>query len=539
MNHLYFGDNLDILRRHIKDGTVDLVYLDPPFNSNREFNILFREQTGNHAKAQVKAFEDTWQWGNEAAEAYQEVVEGGHHRVSEAMQAFRRVLGEGDMLAYLSMMAPRLVELRRVMKATGSIYLHCDPTASHYLKALMDAVFDRANFRTEVIWRRTNAKGLAFKGMANNHDIILYYTQSDKYIWNQEYTELDPAYVERFYRYVEPETGRRYQLADLVNPNRNRPNLTYEFLGVTRVWRWTKERMEKTLEEGRIVQTKPGTVPRYKRYLDESKGTPVDSIWTDIKPIPAHGAERLGFPTQKPMALLERIIKSSSDKGEVVLDPFCGCGTAIVVAQSLARKWIGIDITHIAIALVKHRLKDMFGGKVRYKTLGEPVSVSDAHSLAKQNAYQFQWWALGLVGARPVEEKKGADKGIDGRIYFHDSKGRTNQIVLSVKSGHVSVRDVRDLRGVVDRKKAQIGVLITMESAARPMLTEAASAGFFKTAWGNHPMMQVLTIDELLQGKQIDCPPTAAINITFKNAKPIESPKGEELHLNFPRKGNA
>jgi hypothetical protein len=370
--------------------------------------------------------------------------------------------------------------------------------------------------------------------MANNHDIILYYTKSDDYTWNQEYVGLDPAYVEQFYKYVEPDTGRRYRLSDLTNPNRNRPNLTYEFMGVKRVWRWTKDRMEKALKDGHIVQAKPGAVPRFKRYLDESKGAPVDSIWTDIKPIASQSRERLGFPTQKPMALLERIIKLSSNKGDVVLDPFCGCGTTVAVAQALGRKWIGIDITHIAIALIKHRLSGMFGGKARYKTIGEPVSIPDARALAKENAYQFQWWALGLVGARPVEERKGADRGIDGRTYFHDSKGRTCQVILSVKSGHVSVKDVRDLNGVIQREKAQIGVLITMEPASKPMLTEAASAGFYKSAWGTHPTFQVLTIEEILNGKPINCPPTAALDSAFKNSDPVKLSNPDELELDFP-----
>jgi DNA modification methylase len=532
-NRLYYGDNLEILRRYIKDETVDLIYLDPPFNSDRSYNVLFEERSGALAQAQIKAFEDTWQWSQEAAEAYQEVVESGNQKVAQAMMAFRTLLGESDALAYLSMMAPRLIELRRVLKPTGSIYLHCDPTMNHYLKMLMDAVFDGRNFRTEIIWRRTNAKGLAFKGMANNHDVILYYTKSSDFTWNTQYVPLDKEYIDKFYKYVEPGTGRRYRLSDITNPNRDRPNLTYEFLGVTRVWRWTKERMQQALKEGRIVQSKPGAVPRSIRFLDESKGKPIDSIWSDIPPIQAHSVERLGYPTQKPEALLERIISASSNKGDLVLDPFCGCGTTIAVAHKLKRHWIGIDITHIAIALMKHRLINMFGRRIKFETLGEPVSLPDASTLAKQDPYQFQCWALGLVGARPVEQKKGADKGIDGRLYFHDEPGKTKQIIFSVKAGHVAVSHIRDLRGVLEREKAQIGVLITLNEPTKAMTTEAASSGFYKSAWGNHPVLQILTIEDIFNGKQINYPHTGGVNVTFTKAEKVIRNKGSNSEFDF------
>lgn len=250
-----------------------------------------------------------------------------------------------------------------------------------------------------------------------------------------------------------------------------------------------------------------------------SEGTRQQDIITDIPPINSQAAERLGYPTQKPEPLLERIVKSSSNEGDTVLDPFCGCGTAIAVAQKLKRNWIGIDITHLAIGLIKSRLRDAFSDEISktYQVIGEPVSVPDAHELAHEDPFQFQWWALGLVGARRIEQKKGADQGIDGRLYFHDEEGgKTKQIILSVKSGHVSVKDVRDLRGVIEREKAEIGVLITLEEATKPMCTEAAAAGFYKSPWGNHPRLQILTIAELLDGKRIDYPPT--INVTHKRA---------------------
>ncbi len=521
VNALYYGDNLDILRRYIKDESVDLIYLDPPFNSNQSYNVLFTNRTGTKSDAQIKAFEDTWRWNIEAEAEYRNVVDAGG-RVSQVMQAFRLFIGENDMLAYLTMMAPRLAELRRVLKPTGSIYLHCDPTASHYLKVLMDAVFGPERFVNEITWKRTNAKSLAFTRFASNHDVILRYSKGPQWTWNPQYTEHNAEYVERFYRYVEPDTGRRYQLADLTNPNKNRPNLTYEFLGVTRVWRWTKERMENAYRQGIIVQATPGAVPRLKRYLDEQEGTPVDDVWADIKPISAHAAESLGYPTQKPEALLERIILASSNEGDVVLDPFCGCGTAVIVAERLKRRWIGIDITHLAITLMKNRLDSTFAGQAKHRVVGEPVTAQDAAALAEQDPYQFQWWALGLVGARPEEKKKGADHGIDGRLYFHDGtiKGGIKQIILSVKAGHTTVSHLRDLRGVIDREGAAIGVLITLQGPTKPMQIEAASAGFYDSPWWNkrYPRMQILTIDEILHGKGIDYPPARQVNATFKEA---------------------
>lgn len=536
-NKLFYGDNLDILRRYIADESVDLAYLDPPFNSNANYNVLFAEQNGTRAAAQIHAFEDTWQWDQAAAHAFQEIVEAGG-KVSQAMQAFRTFLGDSNFLAYLAMMAPRLVELRRVLKPKGSIYLHCDPTASHYLKMLMDAVFVPVNFRNEIIWKRTTAKGLAFTGFPNNHDIILYYTKTCDFGFNRPYQKYDADNLDEKtaakYHHRDSD-GRLYRLDNLINPNPDRPNLTYEFLGITRVWRWTKDRMQGAYDEGLVVQTRPGTVPQLKRYLDEQEGRPIDSVWTDIPPINSQAQERLGYPTQKPEALLERIIQTSSNEHDIVLDPFCGCGTAVAVAQRLKRRWIGIDITHLAITLMKHRLKDAFGKRVAYETVGEPVEVPDAQALANDDPYQFQWWALGLVGARPVEGKKGADKGIDGRLYFHDEGegGNTKQVIFSVKAGNTNVAHVRDLRGVIDREKAEIGVLISMENPTKPMRVEAAGVGFYDSPWGTqHPKMQLLTIEELLGGKGVDMPPSRDLR-TFKKAPKAKGPKSDQMQLGF------
>lgn len=543
MNSLYFGDNLDVLRRYIAAESVDLVYLDPPFKSDATYNVLFAEKNGAQAAAQIKAFEDTWHWDRSAAAAYQEVVETGG-AASQVMQAFRTFLGCNDMLAYLSMMAIRLKELHRVLKPTGSLYLHCDPTASHYLKLLLDAVFGVRNFRTEIIWKRTSAHSDTKQGRKQHgriHDVIFFYTKGEEWTWNPMYHPYDREYIEQFYKHIEPETGRRYGLFDITGPGGAlKGNPRYELLGVTRYWRYSKKRAKQLIKEGRIVQIKPGAAPREKRYLDEMPGIPLQDVWTDIKPIGARAKERLGYPTQKPEALLERIIKTSSHENDLVLDPFCGCGTTVAVAQRLNRRWIGIDITHLAINLMRVRLRDSFGPEIekQYQVIGEPTTVRDAEALAAQDPFQFQCWALGLVGARPTEQKKGADRGVDGRLYFHDEgpTGQTKQAILSVKSGKVKPSDVRDLRGVVEREGAALGVLISLEDPTPAMRQEAAEAGFYTSPGGTqHPKIQLLTIAELVQqGQRIDLPPWTDWR-TFKRAprsKPRSNPRQNHLDFN-------
>lgn len=544
MNRLYYGDNLDVLRRHVTDESVDLVYLDPPFNSNASYNVLFAEKSGKQAAAQIKAFEDTWRWDEGAARAFQEVVESGHERVSQAMQAFRTFLGDTDMLAYLAMMAPRLVELRRVLKQTGSLHLHCDPTASHYLKMLLDAVFGPTNFLNEIIWKRTSAHSSA-RRFAPVHDTILFYARSDAYRWNQMYESYTDQYLNSHYKFRD-ERGV-FRLSDLTANGVRHGSSGESWRGfdptpLARHWGAPRALVEKFIDPDRASsmttqekldvldrehyiywtpRTRDGSdkgFPQYKRYLGE--GTPLQDVVTDISPINSQAQERLGYPTQKPEALLERLIGASSNEGDVVLDPFCGCGTTIAAAQKLNRRWIGIDITNLAIGLIRHRLRDACGDDIlsTYEVIGEPVSVADAETLAVSDPYQFQWWALGLVGARPAEGKKGADKGIDGRIYFHEGDGTTRQIILSVKAGKLHAPYVRDLRGVVEREKAAIGVLLTLDEPTKAMRTEAASAGFYKSPWGQHSRLQIVTVGELLAGKRLDIPPVRQTSVTYKRA---------------------
>lgn len=538
MNRLYYGDNLDVLRRHVDSESVDLVYLDPPFKSNQDYNVLFAERDGSRAAAQIKAFEDTWEWNIEAERACAELIEQGG-RVSEAMQAFRSFLANSDMMAYLAMMAPRLVELRRVMKDTASIYLHCDPTASHYLKIIMDAIFGPQHYRNEIIWKRSSAHSSS-KRYSPVHDTILFYSKGDRYAWNPTNAPLPQETVDAWYNNVEADTGRRFNRADLTAAGRRTGPSGMPWRGIDpsakgRHWaipgfvkeivagQVTQDALDALDAAGRIFWPKAqGGIPMLKRYLEEARGVPPLDIISDISPLNNAAAERLGYPTQKPEALLERLILASSNQGDVVLDPFCGCGTSIAASQKLQRDWIGVDITHLAIGLIKSRLRDAFGDDIAktYGVIGEPTTAEDAGVLAKDDPYQFQWWSLGLVGARRTEEKKGADKGIDGRLYFHDegAGGKTKQIIISVKAGKLHAPYVRDLRAVIEREKAQIGVLISLDEPTKLMQAEAASAGFYTSSWGDHPRLQLLTVAELLAGKGIDYPAPRQTNVTIKRA---------------------
>jgi DNA modification methylase len=511
LNSLYYGDNLDVLRKSIPDESVDLVYLDPPFNSQATYNVLFKSTAGEKSHAQIEAFEDTWHWGEEAELAFDGVMASGNTEAAEMLRSMRAFLKENDMMAYLSMMAVRLLELHRVLKPTGSLYLHCDPTSSHYLKILLDSIFGSREFQNEITWHRTVPKNDYLQGAVNwprVRDVVLYYSKcAESCVFHQPLGAHRQEYVDSHYSHKD-ESGRKYQLTALNAPGAgSRGHPQYEFLGVTRYWRYGKEKMQSLLAEGRIVQTGPGRVPRYKRYLDEMPGTAIGDIWVDIKPINSQAQERLGYPTQKPQALLERIIAASSNEADIVLDPFCGCGTTIHAAQKLKRKWIGIDITHLAISLIEKRLKDAFPG-IKYEVHGTPKDLDGARDLAKRDKYQFQWWAVSLVNAVPFAgKKKGADSGIDGLIYFKPEGKTTEKAIVSVKGGdNVNVAMVRDLAHVVDREKARIGVFITLADPTGPMKTEAVKAGYYETVYGKYPKIQILTIRELFDGKQPNIP---------------------------------
>ena len=483
-NELYYGDNLDIMREYIADESIDLIYLDPPFNSKASYNIIFGDEGGKRSDAQISVFEDTWKWGGESdttALTYHKLVKEGPTKVSELIEALRSFLGTSDMMAYLVMMAIRLIEMHRVLKPTGSIYLHCDPTASHYIKLIMDAIFSVKNFQNEIIWhyRKWTAGKYSFQ---KNHDVILFYSKSDsrERTFNQLFMERAPSTVKRF--------GKSKIISGYDESGRRKPSQVEDV---------------------------------------ESEGVRQDDVW-NIGRVPP--IKQL-FPTQKPEALLERIIKASSNEGDLILDPFCGCGTTIVVAEKLNRRWIGIDITHLAITVMKKRLGDVYADDLKpYQVIGEPKSLNGAKALAEQDKYQFELWALGKVGARPEKDKKkGADKGIDGVIKFFDyNSDKSKKIIISVKGGTVGVSQVRDLKGVMEREKAAMGAFITLKEPTKQMIEEAATADFYESELYPaklYPKIQILTIEEILAGKQIEYPRVAP-EVTFKKAE--RKGKGEE-----------
>ena len=486
-NRLYFGDNLPLMREQIAAESVDLIYLDPPFNSNATYNLLFREVSGEQSAAQITAFRDTWHWSIEAEAAYREVVQDGPPRLSRLLASMRDLLGQNNMMAYLTMMSQRMIELHRVLKPEGSIYLHCDPRASHYLKLLMDAAFGSDNFQNEIIWhyRKWATGRYAFQ---KNHDVILFYAKSGgrARIFNQLYMERAAS------------TLRRFGNSRIVSG--------YDASG---------RRLPSQVEE------------------QESRGVRQDDVW-DIPRVPP--IQQL-FPTQKPDELLRRIIEASSDEGSLVLDPFCGCGTTITAAERLNRRWIGIDITHLAISIIRHRLHDSFGDNLRpYQIIGVPRDVASARALAVESEhdgrYQFEWWALGLVSARPAQERrKGADAGIDGYInFFDDNSGRPKRIVVQVKSGAVNRGQIATLKSDMARERAQIALFITLNPPTGPMRQEAAAAGFYEPAHfpgQQFPRVQILTIEELLNG-QLAAYPRYAPEATFRRATRRRRPAGQQ-----------
>ena len=555
-NRLYFGDNLEIMREHIADDSVDLIYLDPPFNSNATYNVLFRERGGDRSAAQITAFEDTWHWDIQSEVAFRDVVQNASPALSDLLQSMRSFLGQSDMMAYLTMMSQRMNELQRVLKPNGSIYLHCDPTASHYLKLLLDATFGVINFRNEIVWRRTGAHGGANR-WGRIHDTILFYTSSDDYTWNNEYQPYDQSYLDDFYVY-EDDVGR-FRLVTLTGPGTTSGDSGQPWRGVNptdqdRHWALPMEALRSAYPEtdldalttqqkldmldnaGLIYWPPEGSVPQQKRYAHESPGVPIQDIVYDIKNLGARSRERLGFQTQKPEKLLERIIRASSNEGDVVLDPFCGCGTALAAAERLDRRWVGIDITHLAVSLIRHRLSDTFGNDLReYEVVGEPKDAASAQALAEQNRYQFEWWALSLVDARPARDRrKGADSGIDGYInFFDDNGGKPRRIVVQVKSGRVNRGMVATLKGDMERENADIALFITLNEPTEPMRQEALSAGIYEPKRfpdKQYQRVQILTVQELLSGTEADYP-RMGIDATFSKAHRQRRRRGRQVPL--------
>jgi len=517
-NKLFYGDNLEILRSpRIPNRSIDLVYLDPPFNSKADYNILFKESSGEQSTAQIQAFSDFWHWDYAAYQSYKYLISNVvDHKVAALAEAMMRLLGKNDLTAYLFMMTTRLLELHRILKPTGTLFLHCDPTASHYLKMVLDAIFGKENFRNEIVWKRFNFHADAIR-FGRVSDRILFYSKTDNYKFRKENARAPykKEYIESKFTHKD-DNGRRFRL-DNLNPPGNRGPF-YEFHGVKKHWRYTEEKMRLLEKEGKIY-TK-SKIPQLKRYLDvlEARGgAAIHEIWDDVPPVNSQAAERLGYPTQKPVALLERIINITTDEGDWILDPFCGCGTAISAAEKLGRHWIGIDITWLAINLVKNRLKKEFPD-AKFELEGEPRDMGAAVELSK-NRYQFQWWALSLISARPVgaqsdnprEGKKGADQGIDGWLRFTDGDKPEN-IVVQVKSGHVGVKDIRELRDVVARQNAVMGIFITLSEPTSEMVKEVKATDPYvtKKLHLKFPKIQIVTIEQLLRGIKPELPETAS-----------------------------
>jgi DNA modification methylase len=505
--------------------------------------VIFKEATGEESEAQLQAFSDSWHWTNKTQQALEEMAETAPSKLVDLINGFTSVLGHNDVTAYLVMMAIRLVELHRALKPTGSLYLHCDPTVSPYLRMVLDTILGQRNFRNEIVWKRSDAHNDAKQGAKHYgriHDVLLFYTKGNSWTWNSIYTPLPDSTKELWYRHIEESTGRHYNKADLTAAKPGGDTL-YEWKGVRppsgRYWAYSREKMEQMEKKGLLVYSASGR-PYMKRYLDESKGVSLQDWWSDIDMLRGiNSAERLGFPTQKPIALLERIIQASSNEGDLVLDPFCGCGTTIIAAQKLKRRWIGIDITHLAISLMKYRLHDTFGTEAKYRVEGEPADTASAYSLAEKDRYQFQWWALSLIKARPVgdEKKKGADKGIDGTLFFiDDAKAPSKKVIIQVKSGKVQAKDIRELTQVVHREKAVMGFFITLEEPSKNMLEEAITEGFYKSSgWQKqYAKIQIRTIEQLLHGEDFDMPPT---NVSFKRAEKARQRVSEQGLFQSPK----
>lgn len=501
MNQLFFGDNLEVLAR-IDDETVNLVYLDPPFNSKATYNILYKSPVG--ADAQRKAFEDTWRWEDGAEEAM-DSVRRKDVSVFKVLKALRDVLGEGDLMAYLAMMTIRLIELRRVMKRDGSLYLHCDPNASHYLKAILDGIFGADNYRNEIIWKRTSSHNDASQGLSRygrTHDVIFFYGRSASATWNLQFVDYSEAYKKQHYSNLAPD-GRRYKTSDLTAAKPG-GDVSYDWKGARppegRYWAYSRANMERFEREGRLQYSKTG-MPRLRHFLDQMPGVALSDLWDDIPPVNSQAKERIGYPTQKPLALLERIISASSNPGDVILDPFCGCGTAIHAAERLDRKWIGIDITYLAIQVIQDRIKTWLP-QAQYEVDGIPKDEFAARQLARINPFLFQEWAVGRVGGQ--SKGKGPDKGIDGEMAFLVGPRKYGHGIISVKAGkNVGPDPVRVLKSVVAREGADIGILICLDEPTSEMKKEAAIGGRVELPGGNRSKIQIVTVRHLIDGPQL------------------------------------
>lgn len=548
MNKLYFGNNLPVLAQHVESASVDLVYLDPPFNSKAEYNVLYETPANQRETAQRSVFNDSWHWEEEAQACFEYVV--AHGGASAAiLNALRSALGRSDTMAYLAMMSARLLEIRRVLKPTGSLYLHCDPTASHYLKIILDAIYGPKNFRNEVVWKRTGAHGRA-KRWGPIHDVLLFYTMSDKYTWNRTYQEYDDAYLDGHYnkkdkrgvfqdisltgpgRRIDASSGAPWKDTDPTSggrhwelpPDRALPEWFVFPQGYAQMN--VQDRLD-VLDDAELIYWPPrGKVPRFKRYLAVGKGTPIQDIITDIPPVNAASNERIGFPTQKPVALLRRIIEASSNAGDVVLDPFCGCGTTIHAAAQMNRNWVGIDVSYYGIRLIDRRVITNFGPKYPLEITGIPADLASAEALADTAPYGFQQWAVDELGCQMWNDgKKGADGGIDGEMWFFAGPGSPGRLLVQVKAGRkTTVAPVREFRRVLDREQAQMGVFVTRSNPTAEMRQEAADAGVFRIGSATYQRLTLVSMEAWFAGQRPRLPTPIPLQIPQDRTK-AKAPK--------------
>lgn len=532
---LYFGDNLEVLDQIDKE-SIDLVYLDPPFKSDRDYNVLFKTKDDEDSPTQIKAFDDTWTWGEESAMYYYQLLGKGDN-IADVIKGLHEAIGTNDMMAYLVMMAVRLIKLYKVLRPTGSLYLHCDPTASHYLKIILDAIFGPKNFKNEIIWKRSDSHPLSIRKFEAITDTLLFYCKSSKFRFSSVTKPMGSEAIDRSYN--RSDRRGRYYHDNLTGGKAGGKEAYLPFKGTPppkgRAWapptreklpQWARDKLPENYENlnqlkkcevldgiGLIYWSK-SKKPYFKRYLPDNPTKFVPSLWDDIKPLSATSKERMGYQTQKPIALLERIIQASSKEGDTVLDPFCGCGTAVHAAQKLKRNWTGIDITHISIGQIEYRMKSAFG--IRPEIKGIPTTLESAKDLAKRDKFQFEAWAATRIDGIMPNQKKGRDKGIDGRGYIHvgpDSKGnpKYEKVIVSVKGGHqIGPAMVRDLKGTVERENAGFGIFVCIKEPTPEMKKEASSGGIFETPVGTkHPKIQIYTIRDYFSGKMPNLPQIA------------------------------
>ena len=543
-NTLFYGDNLEVMSTFFGKDAVDLIYLDPPFNSDETYNLMYRNMTGRPVPESVEAFTDTWSFDDakrRIARAMPEMMreQGIAAEFAEFWQLWVRALEKANprLLAYLIYMTQRLLQMWSMLRPTGSIYVHCDPTASHYIKVVMDAIFQHKNFRNEISWKRTGSHG-GSRRWGPVHDTILFYTKGDKYTWNNVYQSYDPSYIEKAYRNRDAD-GRRYQVVSLtgagvrsgesgeawrgVDPSAVGRHWAVPMKSLQRAYpetdlssKGTHEKLDLLDEAGLVYWPKRGEVPRHKRYVDENPGVLVQDVITDISALSATSAERLGYPTQKPSALLERIIRCSSNPGDVVFDPFCGCGTTIYAAERTGRKWYGCDIAILPIQKIREELRSKKYGLtegVNFEVEGVPNSVESATELWKRDPFQFQHWFVELVKGYPMARKV-ADGGIDGKLYFSE-KGPEGSVILEVKGGHVGPAVIRALTGVVVRENAAMGALLTLKNPTPRMRVEADDAGTVEIDGRQYPRIQILSVEEYFeQDKRLNVPVGRGAHLT-------------------------